>query len=79
MLQLLMLKLLLNVLTERHRAFHFLAMFCMVAAKSYQLFTYWTASISFSFANLGMLHNSFHFHTALQSTTAITALTCMDQ
>lgn len=60
MLDLLLSKFVFDIETEWHRAFVLLAVFGMVAAKSYELFAHRTATVGLALAALGVLDNPFH-------------------
>lgn len=78
-LQLLLPELLLDVEAERHRALVLLAVLGMVAAEGNELLADGAPAIGFSFAALGMLHNSLHLLARGQRAVGIAALAGMDQ
>lgn len=79
MLDLLLPKLVFDIETEWHRAFVLLAVFGMVAAKSYELFAHWTATVGLALAALGVLDNPFHLLAGWQRAVCIAALTGVDK
>lgn len=66
MLKLLLTELVFNVEAEGHGTLVLLAVLCMVAAKSNELFANRTPSIGFALAAFGVLDNPFHFLTGRQ-------------
>lgn len=79
MLDLLLAELVFDVEAEGHRAFIFLAVFGVVAAKSNELLTHWAASISLALAALGVLHDSLHLLARWQRAVGIATLAGMHQ
>lgn len=79
MLDLLLAELVFDVEAEGHRAFIFLAVFGVVAAKSNELLAHWASSVSLALTSLGVLHNSFHLLARWQRAVSIATLAGMDQ
>jgi len=65
LLELLLPKLVLQLLAERNQAFVFVAMLCMIAAQSNELFAYWTATIGLAPAALCVCHHTLHLLAAV--------------
>lgn len=78
-LDLLLPELVFDVETEWHGAFVLLAVFGMVAAKSYELFAHRAAAVGLALAALGVLHNPFHLLAGWQRAVGVTALAGVDQ
>lgn len=79
MLDLLLAELVFDVEAEGYRAFIFLAVFGVVAAKSNELLAHWASSISLALTTLGVLHYSFHLLARWQRAVGIATLAGMDQ
>lgn len=78
-LDLLLPELVFDVETEWHGAFVLLAVFGMVAAKSYELFAHRAAAVGLALAALGVLHNPFHLLAGWQRAVCVAALTGVDE
>ena len=79
LLELLLPKLLLQLLAERDQALVFIAVLGVVAAQSNQLLAYRTATVGLASAALGVSHYPLHFLAAVQATVCVSALTRMHQ
>ena len=78
-LDLLLPELVFDVETEWHGAFVLLAVFGMVAPKSYELFAHRAAAVGLALAALGVLHNPFHLLAGWQRAVCVAALTGVDE
>lgn len=78
-LDLLLSELVFDIETEWHGAFVLLAVFGMVAAKSYELFAHRTATVGLALAALGVLDNPFHLLAGWQRAVCVAALAGVDQ
>lgn len=78
-LDLLLSELVFDIETEWHGAFVLLAVFGMVAAKSYELFAHRTATVGLALAALGVLDNPFHLLAGWQRAVCVAALAGVDE
>lgn len=78
-LDLLLSELVFDIETEWHGAFVLLAVFGMVAAKSYELFAHRTATVGLALAALGVLDNPFHLLAGWQGAVCVAALAGVDE
>lgn len=79
LLELLLLHLVLDIRTERHRALPFQTVFSMVATQRDELFANGTSSVGFSLADLRVRHHSLHSLATGQPTVRVSALTSVHQ
>ena len=77
--QVLLPQLLLDVGTERHKTFVFLAVLRMITAKGDELLANGTATVSFPLAVLRVGHDAFHLQTRWKSTIGVATLTRVHQ
>jgi hypothetical protein len=72
-------KLLLHVGTERHQALALLAVLCMIAAESDELFAYQAVAMSVALKVVDVNQNAVHLLTRRQATVCIATLTSVNK